>query len=315
MEVTQWHRKSLLGLEELSVAEIECILRQASQFKEDVHNPERKTDHLSGKRIVNLFLEPSTRTRIAFEIAAKSLSADVISITGKSSSLTKGETLRDTAMNVQALGADAIVVRHSSAGSSLFLSRTIDVPIINAGDGAHEHPSQALLDMFTLQENLGTLRGKKVTILGDILFSRVARSNLWGLTKMGAEVTLAGPSTLVPKQFEEMGARVSHDLRESLADADAVMLLRIQHERQNSTHFPSLAEYTTMFGLNMERRKWLKPEAIILHPGPINRGVEIDSELADSSRAVILDQVKNGIAVRMAILYLCTNAVKFSHND
>ncbi len=315
MEVTQWHRKSLLGLEELSVAEIECILRQAAQFKEDVPNPERKTDHLSGKRIVNLFLEPSTRTRIAFEIAAKSLSADVISITGKSSSLTKGETLRDTAMNVQALGADAIVVRHSSAGSSLFLSRTIGVPIINAGDGAHEHPSQALLDMFTLQENLGTLRGKKITILGDILFSRVARSNLWGLTKMGAEVTLAGPSTLVPKQFEEMGARVSHDLRESLADADAVMLLRIQHERQNSTHFPSLAEYTTMFGLNMERSRWLKPEAIILHPGPINRGVEIDSELADSSRAVILDQVKNGIAVRMAILYLCANAVKCSHND
>ena len=315
MEVTQWHRKSLLGLEELSVAEIECILRQAAQFKEDVPNPERKTDHLSGKRIVNLFLEPSTRTRIAFEIAAKSLSADVISITGKSSSLTKGETLRDTAMNVQALGADAIVVRHSSAGSSLFLSHTIDVPIINAGDGAHEHPSQALLDMFTLQENLGSLRGKKITILGDILFSRVARSNLWGLTKMGAEVTLAGPSTLVPKQFEEMGARVSHDLRESLADADAVMLLRIQHERQNSTHFPSLAEYTTMFGLNMERSKWLKPDAIILHPGPINRGVEIDSELADSSRAVILDQVKNGIAVRMAILYLCANAVTCSHND
>jgi len=315
MEVTQWHRKSLLGLEELSAAEIECILRQAAQFKEDAPNPERKTDHLSGKRIVNLFLEPSTRTRIAFEIAAKSLSADVISITGKSSSLTKGETLRDTAMNVQALGADAIVVRHSSAGSSLFLSRTIDVPIINAGDGAHEHPSQALLDMFTLQENLGSVRGKKITILGDILFSRVARSNLWGLTKMGAEVTLAGPSTLVPKQFEQMGARVSHDLRESLADADAVMLLRIQHERQNSTHFPSLAEYTTMFGLNMERSKWLKPDAIILHPGPINRGVEIDSELADSSRAVILDQVKNGIAVRMAILYLCANAVTCSHND
>jgi aspartate carbamoyltransferase catalytic subunit len=315
MEVNQWHRKSLLGLEELSVAEIECILRQAAQFKEDTANPECKIDHLRGKRIVNLFLEPSTRTRIAFEIAAKSLCADVISITGKSSSLTKGETLRDTAMNIQALGADAIVVRHSSAGSSLFLSHTIDVPIINAGDGAHEHPSQALLDMFTLQENLGTLNGKKITILGDILFSRVARSNLWGLTKMGAEVTLAGPSTLVPKQFEEMGARVSHDLRESLADADAVMLLRIQHERQNSSHFPSLAEYTTMFGLNMERSQWLKPDAIILHPGPINRGVEIDSELADSSRSVILDQVKNGIAVRMAILYLCANAVKRSQND
>jgi len=315
MEVKQWHRKSLLGLEELSVAEIECILRQAAKFKECASKPNHQTDNLKGKRIVNLFLEPSTRTRIAFEIAAKSLCADVISITGRSSSLTKGETLRDTAMNMQALGADAIVVRHSSAGSSLFLSHTIDAPIINAGDGAHEHPSQALLDIFTLQENLGSLKGKKITILGDILFSRVARSNLWGLTKMGAEVTLAGPSTLVPKQFEQMGARVSHDLQESLADADAVMLLRIQHERQNSSHFPSLDEYTTMFGLNMARSQWLKPDAIILHPGPINRGVEIDSELADSSRAVILDQVKNGIAVRMAILFLCANAFKHTDHD
>ena len=203
------------------------------------------------------------------------------------------------------MGADLIVVRHSSPGSPLFLSRTIDVPIVNAGDGAHEHPSQGLLDIFTLREKIGSLEGRKITILGDILFSRVARSNLWGLKKLGAEVTLAGPSTLVPRQFEEMGARVSHDLRESLADADAVMLLRIQHERQSSSHFPSLSEYTKMFGLNADRNKWLKPNALILHPGPINRGVEIDSELADSERAVILDQVKNGIAVRMAILYLC----------
>jgi aspartate carbamoyltransferase catalytic subunit len=300
-----WHRKSLLSLEELSASEINCVLNQAVKFKGERSKPNRQISHLSGKRVVNLFLEPSTRTRIAFEVAAKSLCADVISISGKSSSLTKGETLKDTALNVQALGADLIVVRHSSPGSPLFLSRTIDVPIINAGDGAHEHPSQGLLDIFTLREKLGDLHGKKITILGDILFSRVARSNLWGLQKLGAEVTLAGPSTLVPRQFEEMGARVSHDLRDSLADADAVMLLRIQHERQSSSHFPSLAEYTKMFGLNMERSKWLKPNAIILHPGPINRGVEIDSELADSSKAVILDQVKNGIAVRMAILYLC----------
>ena len=305
MEIDSWHRKSLLGLEELSADEIGCILKQASVFKREISSPDEQSRYLKGKRIVNLFLEPSTRTRIAFEIAAKSLCADVISISGKSSSLTKGETLKDTAMNIKALGADAIVVRHSSAGSPLFLSKTIDVPIINAGDGAHEHPSQALLDIFTLQENLGSVAGKKITILGDILFSRVARSNLWGLTKLGAEVTLAGPSTLVPKQFEGMGARVSHDLRDSLADADAVMLLRIQHERQSSSHFPSLAEYTTMFGLNMARSQWLKPYTLILHPGPINRGVEIDSELADSPRAVILDQVKNGIAVRMAILYLC----------
>jgi aspartate carbamoyltransferase catalytic subunit len=251
-------------------------------------------------------MEPSTRTRIAFEVAAKSLQADVISIAEKSSSLTKGETLRDTALNIQALGADAIVLRHSSPGASLFLSRIVDVPIINAGDGAHEHPSQALLDLFTLEESIGSLEGKKVTILGDILFSRVARSNFWGLSKMGAEITFAGPSTLVPKSFESMGAKVSHDLKDSLSDADAVMLLRIQHERQSSSHFPSLAEYTRIFGLNKSRAKWLKKDAVILHPGPINRGIEIDSELADSHNSVILNQVTNGVAVRMAILSLCT---------
>jgi aspartate carbamoyltransferase catalytic subunit len=220
--------------------------------------------------------------------------------------LTKGETLRDTALNIQALGADAIVLRHSSPGSPLLLSRIIDVPIINAGDGAHEHPSQALLDVYTLEEKIGPLDGKKITILGDILFSRVARSNFWALSKMGAQVTLAGPSTLVPKSFESMGAIVSHDLKESLADADAVMLLRIQHERQSSSHFPSLEEYTRIFGLNKYRSKWLKNDAVILHPGPINRGVEIDSELADSANSVILDQVTNGVAIRMAILCLCT---------
>ena len=262
--------------------------------------------YLAGKRIVNLFMEPSTRTRIAFELAAKTLHADVISIAEKSSSLTKGETLRDTALNIQALGADAIVLRHSSPGSPLLLSRIIDVPIINAGDGAHEHPSQALLDVYTLEEKIGPLDGKKITILGDILFSRVARSNFWALSKMGAKVTLAGPSTLVPKSFESMGAIVSHDLKESLADADAVMLLRIQHERQSSSHFPSLEEYTRIFGLNKYRSKWLKNDAVILHPGPINRGVEIDSELADSANSVILDQVTNGVAIRMAILCLCT---------
>ena len=234
------------------------------------------------------------------------MNADVISVAEQSSSLTKGETLRDTAMNIQALGADAIVLRHSSPGASLFLSKIVDVPIINAGDGAHEHPSQALLDLYTLQDRLGSVEGKKITILGDILFSRVARSNFWALSKMGAEVTLAGPSTLVPKQFESMGARVSHNLEEALQDADAVMLLRIQHERQSSSHFPSLAEYTKIFGLNKDRKQWLKKGALILHPGPVNRGVELDSELADSPQSVILDQVSNGIAVRMAILYLCT---------
>ena len=305
MEVN-WNRNSLLGLEELDVNEINLILELSKEFKENLSKKQKPSKNLEGKRIVNLFMEPSTRTRVAFEIAAKSLSADVISIASKSSSLTKGESLKDTALNIQALGADAIVIRHSSPGSPLFLSKTIPVPIINAGDGSHEHPSQALLDIFTMQEKLGTLHNKNITILGDILFSRVARSNLWGLQKMGANVTLVGPSTLVPKGFEKMGAIVSHDIEKSLSKADAVMLLRIQHERQSSSHFPSIEEYTRIFGLSIERSALLKKEAIILHPGPINRGVEIDSTLADSKNSVILEQVTNGIAVRMAILYLCT---------
>ena len=301
-----WNRKHLIGIEELDRSEIETILDMARSFRGTLDRPVKKLPSLRGKTVVNLFMEPSTRTRLAFEVAAKRLSADVISVGGKSSSLSKGETLRDTASNVQALGADLIVLRHSSAGSPLYLSRVLDVPIINAGDGAHEHPSQALLDAFTLRERFGDLTGKKITILGDVLFSRVARSNLWALSKLGASVTFGGPATLVPKTFSEFGAEVTHDLKKALVDADAVMLLRIQHERQTSTHFPSLEEYTSMFGLNEARASWLKPDAIIMHPGPINRGVEIDSSLADSSRSVILDQVTNGIAVRMAILYLCS---------
>jgi len=301
-----WNRKHLIGIEELDRTEIETVLDMARSFRGTLDRPVKKLPSLRGKTVVNLFMEPSTRTRLAFEVAAKRLSADVISVGGKSSSLSKGETLRDTASNVQALGADLIVLRHSSAGSPLYLSRVLDVPIINAGDGAHEHPSQALLDAFTLRERFGDLTGKKITILGDVLFSRVARSKLWALSKLGASVTFGGPATLVPKTFSEFGAEVTHDLKKALADADAVMLLRIQHERQTSTHFPSLEEYTSMFGLNEARASWLKPDAIIMHPGPINRGVEIDSSLADSSRSVILDQVTNGIAVRMAILYLCS---------
>ena len=314
MNMTNWSRKHLLSIEELTSGEIERILKLAKFFKKGIDGDPIKTDYLKGKRVVNLFMEPSTRTRIAFEIAAKSLHADVISVAEQSSSLTKGETLRDTAMNIQALGADAIVLRHSSPGSPLFLSRIVDVPIVNAGDGAHEHPSQALLDLYTLQERWGSLEGKKITILGDILFSRVARSNFWALSKMGAEVTFAGPSTLVPKQFESMGERVCHDLKDGLEDADAVMLLRIQHERQSSSHVPSLSEYTNIFGLNKDRKGWLKEGALILHPGPVNRGVELDSELTDSSQSVILEQVSNGIAVRMAILCLCTNPGRIQGN-
>ena len=307
MEIKGWNRSSLLGLEDLSQAEINTIFELADSYKKEMAKGKKFNKNLDGKRIVNLFMEPSTRTRVAFEIAAKSLSADVITIDGNSSSLTKGETLKDTALNIEALGADAIVVRHSSPGSPLFLSKIISVPIINAGDGSHEHPSQALLDIFTLQEKLGSLKGKKVTILGDILFSRVARSNLWGLQKLGAQVTLAGPSTLVPFKFRDFGAIVTHKIEEALVDADAVMLLRIQHERQNSSHFPSLEEYTRIFGLDSARSSLLKKDALILHPGPINRGVEIDSILADSKRSVILEQVTNGIVIRMAILYLCSN--------
>ena len=307
MEIKGWNRSSLLGLEDLSQAEINTIFELADSYKKEMAKGKKFNKNLDGKRIVNLFMEPSTRTRVAFEIAAKSLSADVITIDGNSSSLTKGETLKDTALNIEALGADAIVVRHSSPGSPFFLSKIISVPIINAGDGSHEHPSQALLDIFTLQEKLGSLKGKKVTILGDILFSRVARSNLWGLQKLGAQVTLAGPSTLVPFKFRDFGAIVTHKIEEALVDADAVMLLRIQHERQNSSHFPSLEEYTRIFGLDSARSSLLKKDALILHPGPINRGVEIDSILADSKRSVILEQVTNGIVIRMAILYLCSN--------
>ena len=300
-----WSRKSLLGLEEMNPEEIIFLLDKAKEFKSVLSQKCSSLESLSGKRIINLFMEPSTRTRIAFEVAAKTLSADIISIAESSSSLTKGETLRDTALNIQALGADAIVIRHSSPGSALFLSKTIDVPIINAGDGAHEHPSQALLDIYTLRDNLGTLEGKNITILGDILFSRVARSNLWGLSKLGANVTFAGPSTLVPKDFEELGAKVTHNLENALDGADAVMLLRIQHERQSTSHFPSLSEYTKIFGLSSDHEKILDSKTLILHPGPINRGVEIDSTLADCSRSLILEQVSNGVAVRMAILYLC----------
>jgi aspartate carbamoyltransferase catalytic subunit len=300
-----WHRKHLLTLEELSLAEIEQIHTTASAFKRTLSRRVKKVPALRGKTIVNLFLEPSTRTRMSFDMAAKFLSAEVISFDAASSSTTKGETLRDTAQNIQALNADMIVLRHGCSGSPLYLSRVLNIPVINAGDGAHEHPTQGLLDTFTMKEHLGSLRGKKVVILGDILFSRVARSNVHALVKMGAAVTLVGPSTLVPDWLTDLGANVSHDLRSALADAEVVMLLRIQHERQGSAHFPSLGEYTSMFGLNKTRASWLNPKAIIMHPGPINRGVEIDSELADGPRSVILEQVTNGIAVRMAVLYLC----------
>jgi len=301
----RWQRKDLLGIQELSAAEINILLTSAQAFKQVGKRSVKKVPSLRGKTVVNLFIEPSTRTRTSFELAATRLSADVINITANASSLVKGETLKDTALNLQALHADVIIIRHSAAGAPHFLGRLLNASVINAGDGAHEHPTQALLDAFTILEKKGRIAGLNVTILGDILFSRVARSNIWLLTKLGAHVTLAGPSTLVPRVFEQFGCRVTHNIDDALRDADVVNLLRIQHERQRQTLFPSIGEYTTMFGLNKERFARLKPDAMIMHPGPINRGVEIDSEVADCERSVILEQVTNGLAVRMAVLFLC----------
>ena len=299
-----WHRKHLLDIESLTVEEITTVLDTARAFKAVGERAIKKVPALRGKTVVNLFIEPSTRTRTSFELSAKRLSADVINITTSSSSLVKGETLKDTALNLQALKADIIVIRHSAAGAPHFLARLLSASVINAGDGAHEHPTQALLDMFTIREKKGRIKGLNVTILGDILYSRVARSDIWALTKLGAKVTLCGPSTLVPRVFEQMGCRVTYDVDEAIRDADIINLLRIQHERQRKSMFPGLNEYTSLFGLNKARLARTKPDALIMHPGPINRGVEIDSEIADCGRSVILEQVTNGLAVRMAVLFL-----------
>ncbi len=308
LPVTNWTRKDLTGIEPLSTAEIGMILDTAAAFKSVSGREIKKVPALRGKTLVNFFVEASTRTRTSFELAAVRLSADVVNISASTSSLTKGETLKDTAQVLQANYADIIVLRHSSAGAAQFLAERLDASIINAGDGAHEHPTQALLDTFTIREKKGRIAGLHVAIIGDILFSRVARSNIHALLKLGARVTLVGPSTLVPREFEQMGVTVSHDLDSILPEVDVVNLLRIQHERQRKEYFPSLGEYTSLFGLTKQRAEKLKPDALIMHPGPINRGVEIDSDIADSDRSVILDQVTNGLAVRMAVLYLCAGA-------
>ena len=303
--MTAWTRKDLTGLDELTAEEIIFLLETARAFKGVGERSLKKVPALRGKTLVNFFVEPSTRTRTSFEVAAMRLSADVVNISATASSLQKGETLKDTALNLQALHADIIVLRHSSPGSSKFLAERLDSSIINAGDGAHEHPTQGLLDIFTIREKFGKIEGLNIAIVGDILFSRVARSNIFGLLKLGAKVTLVGPSTLVPKRFEKLGVRVSHRIDEILAEADVVNLLRIQHERQRKEYFPGLGEYVALFGLTKARAEKLKPSCLIMHPGPINRGVEIDSEVADGKQSVILEQVTNGIAVRMAVLYAC----------
>jgi len=300
-----WTRKDLTGLDDLTAAEITFLLDTARAFKGVGNRNLKKVPALRGKTLVNFFVEPSTRTRTSFEVAAMRLSADVVNISATASSLQKGETLKDTALNLQALQADIIVLRHSSPGSSQFLAERLDSSIINAGDGAHEHPTQGLLDIFTIREKFGRIEGLHIAIVGDILFSRVARSNIFGLLKLGAKVTLVGPSTLVPKSFEKLGVRVSHRLDDILAEVDVVNLLRIQHERQRKEYFPGLGEYVSLFGLTKARAAKLKPTCLIMHPGPINRGVEIDSDIADGHQSVILEQVTNGIAVRMAVLYSC----------
>ncbi len=305
----KWFRKDLTNIKDLELWEIEEIMALAKVFKESIVNKLGKLPYQRGKTIVNLFLEPSTRTRNAFEMSAYRLGADVLSVNSSASSITKGETLKDTAKNLEAITADMIIIRHSAAGAAKYLAERLQIPVINAGDGAHAHPTQALLDTFTLREKFGgDLKGKKVTILGDILFSRVARSNICCLKKQGVDVVLSGPSTLVPQEFEKMGVKVCHDLKEAVKDADAVMLLRIQHERQSANYFPSISEYANVFGLNRLREEYLKKDAIIMHPGPINRGVEVDTYLADSPRSVILSQVTNGVAVRMAVIHLCLSA-------
>jgi aspartate carbamoyltransferase catalytic subunit len=301
----QWTRKDLLGLDPLSAEEITLLLDTAQAFKGVGERQLKKVPALRGKTLVNFFVEPSTRTRTSFEIAALRLSADVVNIAASASSLQKGETLKDTARNLEALLADIIVLRHSSAGAAQFLSERLSASVINGGDGSHEHPTQGLLDVFTMRERHGRLEGLEVAIIGDILFSRVARSNVHALVKLGAKVTLVGPTTLVPHSLEALGAKVTHRIDEVLEKADVINLLRIQHERQRKEYFPSLGEYTALFGLTKARAARLKPNCLIMHPGPINRGVEIDSDVADGPHSVILDQVTNGLAVRMAVLYLC----------
>jgi len=296
--------KHLLGIEPLSREDIEQILDGAKIFKELCSGNNKKFPALRGKLILNLFMENSTRTRSSFEIAEKRLGADILNFSASSSSLSKGESFYDTIKTMESMEPQIVVMRHSSPGSAKFLADNMDASVVSGGDGAHEHPTQALLDAFTIREKLGTLTGLKIVIAGDITHSRVVRSNIHLLSKMGSDVVLSGPPTLIPKDVQEMGARVEYDFESAITDADAVMMLRIQRERQKESFFPSLEEFNMLYGLSSERLNRLKDRAIVLHPGPINRGVEINSQVADGPRSVILEQVSNGISIRMAVLYL-----------
>ncbi len=294
----------LTGIVDLTRQDIELILETAARFKEVINRPIKKVPSLRDITIANVFFENSTRTRLSFELAQKRLSADVVNFSAASSSVKKGETLVDTVNNILAMKVDMVVMRHPNPGAAKFLSKKIKARVVNAGDGTHEHPTQALLDAFSIQEKLGTVEGKKVVIVGDILHSRVALSNIYCLQKLGAEVMVCGPSTLIPKYIGELGVKVSHNLREALEWCDVANMLRIQLERQDIKYFPSLREYAQLFGLDKALLDSLSKEIVIMHPGPINRGVEISSDVADSSQSIILDQVENGVAVRMAVIYL-----------
>jgi len=305
-----WKQKHLLGIDELSPEEILYIFEVAESFHEVSTRSIKKVPALRGKVVALLFFEDSTRTRMSFELAASRLSADTVLLTSKGSSLAKGETVLDTVRNIEAMGVDIFVIRHSQSGAPHMLAKKISTPIINAGDGSHEHPTQALLDMFTIRQRLGRIAGLRVAIVGDIAHSRVARSNIIGLRKLGAEVVVVGPPTLVPSAITAMGCEISHSLDDVLPDVDVINMLRIQFERFSSNLFPSVREYSRLYGMNAERLSHCKKDVLIMHPGPINRGVELTSEVADGPNSCILQQVANGLAIRMAVLYLVSQAAR-----
>jgi aspartate carbamoyltransferase catalytic subunit len=299
-----WKRKDLLSMQGLEAAEIRDVLDTAESMKEIASREIKKVPTLRGKTVVNLFYEASTRTRTSFEIAGKWLSADVINFSASGSSADKGESLLDTAKNIEAMSPDVVVVRHQASGAPALLARNLRCAVVNAGDGAHEHPTQALLDLLTIQEKKGHLEGLNVTIVGDVMHSRVARSAIHGMKTMGMTVTVAGPPTLIPPACQELGVKVSHRLDEAIAHADVVMMLRLQHERMQAGLIPSVREYSRVWGLGLDKLEHCRPDVLIMHPGPVNRGVELSPEVADGPYSVILDQVANGVAVRMAVLYL-----------
>lgn len=300
----------LIGIKDLTAEDIELIFETADHFKEVINRPIKKVPSLRDITIANIFFENSTRTKLSFELAQKRLSADVVSFSAAQSSVKKGETLVDTVNNILAMKVDMVVMRHSSPGAAQFLSQNVNATIVNAGDGAHEHPTQALLDSYSIREKLGTVKGKKVVIVGDILHSRVALSNIYALLKQGAEVKVCGPKTLIPKHIESLGVQVEYDLQKALEWCDVANMLRVQNERLDTSYFPSTREYAMQYGLDKKRLDSLNKEIVVMHPGPINRGVEITSDVADSKQAIILDQVENGVAVRMAVIYLLASKIQ-----